>query len=213
MRTQLVCLSILLAAMTFGSSGCLVLAVGAGAAGAVAYTKGDLEAEQHHNIDQVYAATTKAVEDLKLYVLSDEGNQDALSATVVARDAGDKRVKVTLKSVAQDLTKVSIRVGTFGDQTKQRLIYDKIRENLKAASAPAAQTPPPASPAPPAQPPAPTSSAPPAQTPPPTSLASPSQTPPASAAPAAQAPPGPCAQPEQALAGTPTTPPPPTKPE
>jgi hypothetical protein len=151
MRTQLICLSILLAGMTVSSSGCLVLAVGAGAAGAVAYTKGDFEAEEHQNIDQVYAATTKAVEDLKLYVLSDEGDQDALSATVVARDAADKRIKITLKSVAQDVTKLSIRVGTFGDQTKQRLIYDKIRENLKVASVPAAQTPPPTSSAQPEQ--------------------------------------------------------------
>jgi hypothetical protein len=126
-----------------------VLAVGAGAAGAVAYTKGDLEATEHQNIDVVYAATTRTVEDMKLYRLSDEDEQDALSAKVVARDAADKRVTITLKSLAEDLTSVSIRVGTFGDQTKQRLIYDRIRENLTAASSREEQ----ASTAPPAQPP------------------------------------------------------------
>jgi hypothetical protein len=139
MRAQLVCLSVVLAALTMSSSGCLVLAAGAGAAGAVAYAKGDLEAQEHQSIDAVYAATTKAMEDLKLYQLRDESGRDALSATVVARDAADKRITVALKSVSQDFTTLSIRVGTFGDQTKQQRIYDKIRENLKAACPPSVQ--------------------------------------------------------------------------
>jgi hypothetical protein len=180
MRTQLACLSLVLTGLTMSSSGCILLAAGAGAAGTVAYVKGDLEAEEPQNIDQVYAATKKAAEDLKLYVLRGEGGKDALSATFVARDAGDKRVTVKLKTVAQDVTKLSIRVGTFGDQTKQRLIYGKIRENLKAASPQPAQTPP-AAPSEPS-----------AQTPPTT--------------PAAQSPPNePAAQPSQSPPGPPTS--------
>lgn len=149
MRIQLVCLSVLLAGLTMGSSGCIVLAAGAGAAGTVAYVKGDFEAELQHNIDETYAATQKATEELKLHVITGDGGKDALSATIVARDAADKRVTIKLKTVTDDITKLSIRVGTFGDKTKQRLIYDKIRDNLKAMSpqpaqavTAAAQTPP-----------------------------------------------------------------------
>jgi len=145
MRTQLVCLSLLLAGLTMSSSGCLLLAVGAGAAGTVAYAEGDLEAEEHHNIDQVYAATKKAAEDLNLHVITGEGGKDELSATLVARDAADKHITIKLQTVAQDVTKVSIRVGTFGSQTKQRLIYSKITENLKAMFPQPAQAPPTAS--------------------------------------------------------------------
>jgi hypothetical protein len=169
MRTQLVCLSLLLAGLTMSSSGCLVLAVGAGAAGTVAYAKGDLEAEVHHGIDQVYAASRKAADDLKLHVINGEGDKDALSATIMARDAADKRVAIKLKTVTQNITKVSIRIGTFGDQTKQRVIYDKVRENLRAMSPQPAQAPP----ATPQQPPA--------QTPPVPSAAQPAQNPPAPA--------------------------------
>ncbi len=140
------------------SSGCILLAVGAGAAGTVAYAEGDLEAEENQNIDRVYAATKKAAEDLKLYVITGEGGKDALSAKIVARDAADKEITIKLKTVAQDVTKVSIRVGTFGSQTKQRLIYNKIRDNLKAMSPQPAQASPTAPVAPPAQTPPNTSS-------------------------------------------------------
>jgi hypothetical protein len=71
------------------------------------------------------------VEELKLHLITSDGGKHALSATVVARDAADKRVTIELKTVTQDITKVSIRVGTFGDKTQQQLIYDKIRDNLK----------------------------------------------------------------------------------
>jgi len=121
------------------SSGCIVLAAGAGAAGTVAYVKGDFDAEVQHSIDETYAAAHKATEELKLHIITGDGGKDALSATIVARDAADKRVTIKLKTVTDDVTKLSIRVGTFGDKTKQRLIYDKIRDNLKAVSPQTAQ--------------------------------------------------------------------------
>jgi len=153
MRIQLVFLSLLLAGLTTSSSGCILLAVGAGAAGTVAYAEGDLEAEENQNIDQVYAAARKAAEDLKLYVITGEGGKDALSAKIVARDAADKEITIKLKTVAQDVTEVSIRVGTFGSETKQRLIYNKIQDNLKAMSPQPAQASPAAPSAPPQTPP------------------------------------------------------------
>jgi len=182
MRTHLVCLAVLLSGLMLGSSGCLALVVGAGAAGTVAYMAGDMEAEENHSIDQVYTAARKAADDLQLHVITGEGGKDALSATLVARDAADKRVTIKLTSTTENTTKISIRVGTFGSETKSRLIYSKMVENLRAAvpapvQAPQtavavqpAQTPPvppaaqatvqsPASP-PAAQQPAPTSSAP-----------------------------------------------------
>jgi len=107
--------------------GCVVAAIGAGA-GTVAYMKGDLEAVEAKDIDTVYAATKKAVEQLDLSVSQD--TKDALSAKIVARDAQDKKVTINLKSTTEDTTKISIRVGTFGSETKSRLIHDQIRKNL-----------------------------------------------------------------------------------
>jgi hypothetical protein len=120
---------VLLAAVVFAASGCVaVVAAGAGV-GSAAYVMGDLEASEPKSIDVVYAATEKAMESLELRVTSKR--KDALSATVVARDSADKKVKVKLAATPEGTTKISIRVGTFGSQTKSMLIYDKIKANLK----------------------------------------------------------------------------------
>jgi hypothetical protein len=94
----------------------------------VAYLRGDLETVESKNMDAVYAATKKAVDELGYKVTKDA--KDALEAEIVARDAGDNKVTIILKKTAADATKVSIRVGTFGDETKSQLIYGKIRDNL-----------------------------------------------------------------------------------
>jgi len=133
MRIHLVCLSVLLASLTASSSGCLAVVAGAGAAGTVAYMRGDVESEEPYNIQQVYAATKKTAEQLDLHVIPGETDQDALSATVVARDAADKRITIKLKATTLDTTRMSIRVGTFGDEIKSRMLYSKIMENLKAS--------------------------------------------------------------------------------
>jgi len=160
MRLRLICLSMLLTSLMVSSTGCLAVAVGAGAAGTVAYLAGDLESEEPYDIDTTYAATEKAMADLKLHVIEGESGHDALSATVVARDSADKRITVKLKSLTYRTTEISVRIGTFGSETKSRLIYNKIMENLRATAPPPAQAranapaspPPPPSANPPASP-------------------------------------------------------------
>jgi hypothetical protein len=110
------------------TEGCVVAAVGAGAAGTVAYIKGDLEAVEGAGIDEVYAATEAAADELELFIISKK--KDKLSAGITARDAEDKKVDISLAATADGSTKISIRVGTFGNETKSRLIYDKIKEHL-----------------------------------------------------------------------------------
>jgi len=118
------------------SAGCLVVAAGAGAAGTVAYLEGDLEAVEPYKIDTVYAAARETMKKLQLPVLEGKTQKDALSATIAARDAEDKRVIIKLNAQTEETTKISIRVGTFGDHTKSQMIYNRIRENLKAAAPP-----------------------------------------------------------------------------
>jgi hypothetical protein len=128
MQKRKVVLVFLLAATAVLVQGCMLAVVGAGAAGTVAYIRGDLEAVESRNIDAVYAATKKAVDELGFKVT--KHTKDALGAEIVARDAADKKVTIKLKTTAENTTQLSIRVGTFGDETKSQLIYDKIKENL-----------------------------------------------------------------------------------
>ena len=131
MRTRQALLIVLLTGTAIFSYGCVAAAVGigaAGAAGTIAYVKGDLEAIEAEELDVVYEATVRAVKDLELRVISK--TKDALTATVYARDAEDKKVTITLKRTTEQTTKLSIRIGTFGNETKSRLIYQKIHDYL-----------------------------------------------------------------------------------
>jgi hypothetical protein len=122
---------ILLIAMLVGSmlllQGCIVAAVGLGA-GTIAYVRGDLQAVESASIDEVYEATLKALNELEL--LPTRKTKDALGAEIVTYDAQDKKIVIRLKSQADETTKISIRIGVFGNETKSRLIYQKIHDNL-----------------------------------------------------------------------------------
>ncbi len=135
MHLRLLFLALLLATLAFSSGGCLAVAVGAGAAGTVAYMRGDLEAEEPYGIEQTYTASRQAMEELGLKVIEGDSGADSLSARVAARDSSDKKVVVRLKAITSNATKVTVRVGTFGDEAKTRRIYSTIREHLKAAVA------------------------------------------------------------------------------
>ena len=128
MRKKQVFVMVLLLWTTALVGGCWVVAVGAGA-GTVAYVRGDLEAVELRDIGTVYEATLKAVDELELNVT--KRTKDVLSAVIVARDAQDKKITIKLSSTTEKTTKLSIRIGLFGNETKSRLIYQKIRENLR----------------------------------------------------------------------------------
>jgi hypothetical protein len=128
-RKEKVFLTVLLAGMIGFLAGCWVVVAGAGAAGTVAYLKGDLEAVEPSNLDAVYAATAKALEQLGLYPIEDR--KDALSALISTRDAQDEKITIRLRRTTSETTKISIRVGIFGNETKSRLIYQQIHDNLR----------------------------------------------------------------------------------
>ncbi|UCC96788.1 MAG: DUF3568 family protein [Phycisphaerales bacterium] len=128
MRVKQVPLIILLLGAAGLVQGCLVAAVGLGAASTIAYVRGDLEAVESERLDVLYEATLRAMEKLELSVTAK--SKDALSAIIIARDAQDKKTTINLKAVTDETSKLSIRVGVFGSEAKSRLIYQEIHENL-----------------------------------------------------------------------------------
>ncbi len=120
-----------LSTLTMLLSGCAVALVGAGiAAGAAGtrYVAGDLEVTMEERIDAVYRASLESLDQLGLPIISQEKN--ALEAKIVSRTVSDKKVEIVLKRTETDMTRVSIRIGTFGDKTQSRAIHHRIRENL-----------------------------------------------------------------------------------
>lgn len=127
MNKQVISATALLFCIAIFAHGCVVAAIGAGA-GTVAYVRGDLQTIETADIDTLYKAVKIAANRLELNITKTA--KDQMSATVILRDALDKKIKIKLKRIDDENTKLSIRIGLFGDETKSRFIYAKIKENL-----------------------------------------------------------------------------------
>lgn len=110
------------------TSGCMAVAAGAGAGAAVAYVRGDLDTTLDAGFAKSVRATEKMIAQLKYAKISD--HQDALQATLIARNAGDQKIELYLEKLTDDATKLKIRVGTFGEEALQNEILAKIKANL-----------------------------------------------------------------------------------
>lgn len=109
--------------------GCVVVAAGAAGAGAVAYVRGELESSVPHDLDAVFAASQRALGELKFARIDDK--KSGLDAQLISRTALDKKVEIRLERITDGLTKIRIRVGVIGDQQLSLTILEKINAELK----------------------------------------------------------------------------------
>ncbi|MGH7851774.1 MAG: DUF3568 family protein [Thermodesulfobacteriota bacterium] len=132
MKKQKLLILVLLAACPFILTGCLAAAAvgGAAAAGAgtVAYIKGELKATEEATLNKTWEATVAAIDELQFLVVNKL--KDNVSAELESKTADNKTVKIQLKRVTDNLTDISIRIGTFGDESLSRYILSKIEAKL-----------------------------------------------------------------------------------
>jgi hypothetical protein len=130
-RVQNTVIGIVLLMSVMVLTGCPALFMGA-AGGAVAgalYYQGELKADVDATPQAIVDATEKAFRDL---IWSKEViTASATDGLATARTATGKAVKVTVKTNSPDVSRVGIRIGTFGDENLSRLLYDRILFFLK----------------------------------------------------------------------------------
>ena len=121
------------AVLALMSSGCFALAVGAagGAAGAV-YVLGKLTEEVNHEVPVVHEAAVHAMKDLGLKLSEDRADQ--LSAHLESEFSDGANVWIDMKAIADNRTKLVIRVGVTGDEVRARKIDDAIKRRLPHAA-------------------------------------------------------------------------------
>jgi hypothetical protein len=118
----------LLGANLLLNSGCFLFAVAAVSAGSVAFIDGKLEVSMSNSYAAVVAASNQAISQLQ-FALPEE-SKDALTDSLVTRNAKGDRVEIVVTKVNDNLTSVTIRIGTFGNQAMSQTILDKIKSNL-----------------------------------------------------------------------------------
>lgn len=106
-------------------TGCFALFVGAAAgAGGVIWATGKLQQDLNAPLDRVQKASLAALKKLELPILIDK--KDKLTGKIESEYADGKRVWIDTDYVTKETTKISIRVGTLGDEKRSREILDTI---------------------------------------------------------------------------------------
>jgi hypothetical protein len=110
------------------NSGCAAVVVGAGVGTGVAWYKGKLEETVSASVPQVHRAVKAGLRDLNITITEDR--HDTLTAEVRGELADGKNVSIDAKSIGTSTTKLTIRVGTFGDKDFSLRIRDAIKNHL-----------------------------------------------------------------------------------
>lgn len=123
--------------MGVGSGGCAtavatpVLAtagVSVAQAGYAAFVRGELEVAMRVPLAAAFAATHAALDNLQFTV--QRASLDTARGELRAREASGRRLSIVLERKTPVVTKINIRVGTFGDQAMSRLILAYIHNQL-----------------------------------------------------------------------------------
>ena len=126
MKIKQVLYYFIFASVIFIQTGCLIGAVGAGAAAGM-YVKGALKVDSKKSFEEVYKVVEQTCQEMKFTISKKE--QKSFKGTIVA-DGDFGRVVFEVKAKSPDHTAISIRVGAFGDKGASELIYSKLKPKL-----------------------------------------------------------------------------------
>jgi hypothetical protein len=108
--------------------GCVAVVAAGGAAGGVAYIRGELQVTLDERVADVNDAVEAAGKDLELNRIS--GERDQMGGKFIFRNAQDEKITITTTAETDATTKLGIRIGLFGNEQQSMLILDRIRDNL-----------------------------------------------------------------------------------
>ncbi len=130
---------LVMALVALSNTGCLVVAAGAAAGGAavatVAYARGSLYREYSATKEASFIAVRDALADLHMPILRDEPGKEG-QGYLEARTSDGQPVRIyfntRMNSIPVDglVTRISVRVGSFGDEAISTRILDQVNQHL-----------------------------------------------------------------------------------
>lgn len=132
-------LLVLLAVLSCGNSGCLLATVGAvGGAVTYAYCKGKHCQIYPADFPDTWAAVQAALADFGMPVM--HADMKGTKGSIESRTAGGQKVKIQLETLPSPIptdgivTRVGIRVATFGDQFVSDRFFEQVGAHLTPPS-------------------------------------------------------------------------------
>ena len=130
MNRKTLSLAAALVVVSLLASGCVAAVVAgvAGGAGGYAWSSGKLSFTTSHDITTCHDAVITALAGLKIKVTGD--STDMLAGRIKGVTATGDEVTIDLEPQSMRVTKMDVRVGFWGNQTRSEMIADAIRKNL-----------------------------------------------------------------------------------
>jgi hypothetical protein len=95
------------------------------------YSFGSLDCSVSATPEKVVQASEKALKEKDLHMVSSDST--GVDGKVVAKTALDTTIAITVTRQDEKTSKLTIRVGTFGDQALSNDLLEKIRANLPSS--------------------------------------------------------------------------------
>lgn len=119
--------------VALASTSCMFFVAASGVGAGVVFAAGDIELDIGASPEELIQATETAMKEMDMPVMS--SSSTALEGSVVSQMADGKKVEVNVRRSTDEVTKLSIRVGRFGDKSVSAAIYSRIQRSLDAALA------------------------------------------------------------------------------
>jgi hypothetical protein len=130
MKTRIVVAMLLVGLVLAGGCKQTYVTVGNDENVSASFNMGKLESVLSKDVDTLMAASEKALTDLKMSVVNK--SKDGLVGKVEAYTSDGKDVTVSMTSLSEGVTRLTIVVGsrlTLGDESRSRAIFQKILES------------------------------------------------------------------------------------
>jgi len=120
---------LLLILYLFTTQGCFPLLLGAAAgAGGVSYVRGITEKNVDYPLKKVHKASLSALKKLKIFIRDDEVERH--SALIKGEFEDGKNITIEIKSLTEQASKIIVRTGIIGDETRSQMILNAIEKKL-----------------------------------------------------------------------------------
>ncbi|MFW5730631.1 MAG: DUF3568 family protein [Desulfonatronovibrionaceae bacterium] len=114
--------------LCFGLSGCWFALGGAAGGGTALYLKGRLQENVSREMHAVHDAAVRAIKDMDLPLNKEEKKVN--STSIESEYPDGTHVWIHTRFLATNSTRVTIRVGFMGDESRSRDIWDELRRQL-----------------------------------------------------------------------------------
>lgn len=118
----------LLLALCLPLAGCFYAAAAGAGAGTALYVMGDLEKTFNADFNSVHGSAVSMLKSQGLPILSEE--IDSGKSVIKSEYLNGDKIKITVESMTRHTTKVYVRIGIFGDETRSRDLMQRIESRL-----------------------------------------------------------------------------------